>query len=134
MTHYFPVQIFYEDTDAGGIVYHANYLKYMERARTTFLANKGFSLTTLIEELGVQFVVRSIFISYAKPVRLQQNIMVVTKVVKSTKTSLTFTQNIYFDPSDEQSMICSSEVVIVCTNAQLKPCAIPPSVLREIKE
>jgi acyl-CoA thioester hydrolase len=134
MTHFYPIQIFYEDTDAGGIVYHANYLKYMERARTTFLLDKGLSLPALIDTFGIQFVVRSITINYEKPVRLQENFIVVTKIVKCNKASIVFSQNSYFDPSNEQTMICSSEVVIVCTNEQLKPCAIPEAIVKELRE
>src|SRR5579872_4994050 len=107
MTHYYPVQIFYEDTDAAGIVYHANYLKYMERARTTYLSDKGLSLVNLLKDYGIQFVVQSININYVRPVRLQENLIVVTNIVKYNKASLVFSQNSYFDPSNEQTMICS---------------------------
>jgi acyl-CoA thioester hydrolase len=134
MSHFYPLQIFYEDTDAGGIVYHANYIKFMERARTVLLQEKGLSLPALIDTFGIQFVVRAINITYERPAKLQQNIVVVTDIAKSGKASLTFKQNIYFDPSDANTMICSGEVVIVCTNLQFKPNAIPTSVLRELKE
>lgn len=130
--HHYPVDIFYEDTDAGGIVYHVNYLKFMERARTTFLREKGLSLAALIDTFGVQFVVRSIQINYEQPARLQQNIVVVTNLTKIGRATLTFTQHVYFDPQDEKTLLCTGEVVIVCTNLQFKPCAIP-AVLRELK-
>jgi len=132
MTHYYPVEIFYEDTDAAGIVYHANYLKYMERARTTFLLEKGLRLPSLLETQGIQFVVRSVTIRYEKPVRLQQRFIVATDIVKYNKASMVFSQNSYFDPSNEQTMICSGEVVIVCTNVNLKPCAIPAAIVKEL--
>mgnify|MGYP002386463008 FL=1 len=80
MSHHYPLQIFYEDTDAAGIVYHANYIKYMERARTLLLRQKGLSLAALIDTFGVQFLVRAVNISYEKPVRLQQHITVVTNL------------------------------------------------------
>ncbi|MBN9287772.1 MAG: YbgC/FadM family acyl-CoA thioesterase [Gammaproteobacteria bacterium] len=134
MSHHYPLQIFYEDTDAAGIVYHANYIKYMERARTLLLQQKGLSLAALIDTFGVQFLVRAVNISYEKPVRLQQHITVVTNLAKFGRASLTFSQNIYFDPHDMDTMICSGEVVIVCTDLQFKPCAIPATVLKELKE
>lgn len=134
LTHNYPVQIFFEDTGADGIVYHPNYLKYMERARTTFLQEKGLSLPALLDTFGIQFVVRSIQINYAKPVRLQQKLEVVTEMIECRKASLIFKQRLYFDPRDEKTLICSGDIVIACTNLQLKPCAIPAAVARELKE
>ncbi len=134
MTHLYPVQIFYEDTDAAGIVYHANYIKFFERARTTLLQQKGLSLPALIDTFGVQFVVRAVNITFERPAKLQQNIIVTTNLDKFGKASMTFKQNIYFDPSDMNTMICSGEVVVVCVNHQFKPCAIPAAVIKELKE
>lgn len=134
MSHHFPIQIFYEDTDAGGIVYHANYLKFMERARTIFLEEKGLSLPILIDTFGIQFVVQAINITYEQPVRLQQRIIMVTNVTKLGRASLTFRQAAYFNPAEDKTMICSGEAVIVCTNLQFKPCAIPQAILKELKE
>ncbi len=134
MSHIYPLQIFYEDTDAAGVVYHANYIKFMERARTTLLQEKGLSLPALIDTFGIQFVVRAVNIVYEQPARLQHNIFVVTEIVNFGKATIIFKQNIYFDPSDAKTMICSGEVVIVCVNLQFKPCAIPAAVLRELKE
>ncbi len=133
MSHHYPVHIFYEDTDAAGIVYHANYIKFMERARSTLLQQKGLSLPTLIDTFGVQFVVRAISITYERPATLQQDIIVTTDLVKCGKASMTFRQNVYFDPDDMNTMICSGEVVVVCVNKQFKPCAIPAVVVEELK-
>lgn len=133
MTHYYPIEIFYEDTDAAGVVYYANYIKYMERARTVMMREKGISLTTLLDTCGIQFVVKTVQVSYEKPARLQQNLTVATKITKYGGASLTFSQSLYFNPADEQSIICSGETVVVCTNLSMKPCAIPASVLGELK-
>lgn len=133
MMHYYPIEIFYEDTDAGGVVYHANYIKYMERARTVMLRDKGLSLTGLLDSYGIHFVVKALHISYEKPARLQQNLTVATKITKYGGASLTFSQSLYFDPADEQSIICTGEIVIVCINLSMKPCAIPAAVLGELK-
>lgn len=134
MPHHYPIQIFYEDTDAAGIVYHANYIKYMERARTTLLREKGLSLPALIDTFGIQFVVRAVNITFEKPATLQQNIIVSTDLAKFGKASMVFKQDIYFDPSDMNTMICTGEVVIVCVNKQFKPCAIPAEVIKELQE
>lgn len=133
-THYYGLQIFYEDTDAAGVVYHANYIKFMERARTTLLQEKGLSLPTLINDFSVQFLVRAVSVTYEKPARLQQNLTVATTITKYGRASLTFKQDIFFNPQNENTMICSGEVVIVCTDLQFKPCGIPAAVLRELKE
>ncbi len=133
MPHYYPVQIFYEDTDGAGIVYHANYVKYMERARTVLLEEKGFSLPGLKEHYGVQFVVKALDVRYFKPATLQQKLIVVTELSKLGRATLTFTQTLFLDPGDKKTMICSGEVVIVCTNLIFKPCVIPMAVMRELK-
>jgi acyl-CoA thioester hydrolase len=133
MSHYYEIQVFYDDTDALGIVYHANYIKFMERARTVLFQQKGLSLPALVENFGIQFLVRAVKITFEKPARLQQSLVVVTELAKQGKASLTFQQNLYFDPQDPNTMICTGEVVIVCTNLQFKPCSIPKAVLRELK-
>jgi len=133
MAHHFSLQVFYEDTDALGVVYHANYVKFMERARTVFLQEKGLSLPALIDTFGIQLLVRNLQVSYARPARLLQALTVITEVTKINKASLTFSQNLYFDPSDLNTMICSGEVVVVCTNLDFKPCAIPAAIVRELK-
>jgi len=132
VTYQYSLQIFYEDTDAGGVVYHANYVKFMERARTVLLQQKGLSFSALMDNFGVQFIVRSIMISYEQPARLQQNITVVTELTKIGRASLHFSQGIYFEPRDPKTRICTGEVVIVSTNLQFKPCAIPQRVLKEL--
>lgn len=132
MTHCYSIQIFYEDTDAAGIVYHANYLNFMERARSILFDQKGLSLTTLIDNFGVQFLVKELKITYIKPARLGQMVNVVTNIKKVGRASMVFEQKVYFDPSDPQTMICSGEVVIVCTNMQFKPCGIPAAVIGEL--
>lgn len=131
--HIYPIDIFYDDTDALGIVYHANFVKYLERARTMYLQSKGFSLVSFHEMFQKQFVVKRVDIEYFRPVRLQQRIHVSTKVSELSKATLTFDQKIYFDPSDVNTIICTGNVVIVCTNTEMKPCAIPERILRELK-
>lgn len=132
MAHQYPLAIFYEDTDAGGVVYHANYLKFMERARTTWLNDKGLSLPALIDTFGIQLVVHTAHIRYEHVARLQQQLMVVTEVAKLKRASLIFHQSIYLVP--HQVRVCFGEIMVVCTNLQFKPCAIPQPVLRELKE
>jgi len=72
----FPVKVYYEDTDAGGVVYHANYLKFMERARSELLIDKGFSVVRCEKEFGVLFVVKSMDIDFASSARLGDDLVV----------------------------------------------------------
>ena len=87
-----PIRVYYEDTDSGGIVYHANYLKYMERARTEWLRARGFDQGRLKQELGVIFVVRSLQIEYEKPAQIDDKLQVVTQVAAQRRASLLFHQ------------------------------------------
>lgn len=130
--HIYPIDIFYDDTDALGIVYHANFIKYMERARTMLFKEKNMSLATVTEAHQILFVVKRIEIEYLKPVKLLQKIHVLSEVSDLSRASLTFNQRICFDPTNMDTIICSGKVVIVCTNKELKPCPIPEKIVREL--
>jgi acyl-CoA thioester hydrolase len=75
---HFPIRVYYEDTDAGGIVYHAGYLKFAERARTEFMRSLGWAHDRLVSELGVIWVVRRLLIDYRRPARLDDSLRVAT--------------------------------------------------------
>lgn len=132
MMHIYPIDIFYDDTDALGIVYHANFIKYMERARTVLFQSRNMSLSAVLEEFNILLVVKRIEVEYIRPVKLSQKIHVLTKISDLGKASLTFDQKIYFDPDNMDTIICSGKAVIVCTNKELKPCPIPERILREL--
>ena len=83
-----PVRVYYEDTDAGGVVFYANYLKFFERARTEMLRSAGFEQDRLLSEESVIFVVRSISVDYLKPARFNEQIEVSAKIIESKKASL----------------------------------------------
>lgn len=92
----FPVRVYWEDTDAGGIVYHANYLKFMERARSDLLRQLGFGQDAQRDrEDGVLFVVASLSINYHRGAKLDDDLEVVTRLEKLGRASLIFEQNIY---------------------------------------
>ena len=120
-----PVRVYYEDTDSGGVVYHANYLKFMERARTEFLRTLGFGQAELRERLGVLFVVRSLALQYRRPARFDDAIEVVTRLVELRRSLMKFEQKIY--RGDE--VLIDATVDIVCIDAeQFRPTAIPAVV------
>lgn len=128
-----PVRIFYEDTDATGIVYHANYIKFMERGRSLFLLERGIDLNWLRSKAEIQFLVKSIQVEYLQSARLLQEVTVLTHVEEFKKASLRLKQAIYFDPSDPKTMLCRAEVLIVCTRLDGKPCAIPEIIIKGLK-
>ena len=129
----FPVRIYYEDTDAGGVVYYANYLKFLERCRTEWLRGMGYEQAVMLRDSGIVFVVRSVTIDYLKPARLDDLLMVSLEVERVTRSQIFFTQHIRRTNPDAASgwdELVSARVQIVCVNAaQMKIVSIP-SVLR----
>jgi len=115
-------RVYFEDTDSGGVVYHANYLKFMERARTEWLRSLGLNQIKLKQEDKVMFIVRKIDIQYKIPARFNDELLIQTDCVKTTDYSIILKQNILRD----QQIITEGKVEIVCINADLfKPVRIP---------
>jgi len=124
-----PIRVYYEDTDAGGVVYYANYLKFFERARTEMLRSLGFEQDELIAGQGVIFVVRSVKVDYLKPVRFNEQIIASAEVILRKKTSFVFAQEITRD--DE--LLSKGEIGIVCVDAEsMRPKAIPSAILEKL--
>ena len=115
-------RVYFEDTDSGGVVYHANYLKFMERARTEWLRKLGLNQIKLKQENKVMFVVRKIDIQYKIPARFNDELLIQTDCVKTTDYSIMLEQNILRD----KQTITEGSVEIVCINSDLfKPVRIP---------
>jgi acyl-CoA thioester hydrolase len=124
-----PIRVYYEDTDAGGVVFYANYLKFFERARTEMLRHLGFEQDQLIEIQNLIFVVRSVKVDYLKPARFNDLIDVTSAVIEKKKTSLIFKQSIL----REDILLCDAEIRIACLDAQtMKPKPIPTEILEKI--
>jgi acyl-CoA thioester hydrolase len=122
----FNYRIYYEDTDAGGVVYYANYLKFFERARTDFLRNIGISQAILAQIENIIFVVKRCTIEYHHPARLDDEINVSVKIKEIHKVSLTMTQEI----TKSAQLIAQLEVQIVCLNQQnFKPTRLPQKLI-----
>lgn len=119
----FPIHVYTEDTDFGGVVYHANHVKFMERARTTWASELGLPLIELAKQ-NIFFIVRHLTIEYLSPARLNDSLEVVTTIAKMGRTSVTFQQNIRFAAEPER-YISKGEVTLVCINNQMKPIALP---------
>ncbi len=123
-------RVYFEDTDAGGIVYHANYLKYMERARTDWIRNIGVSQQNLLEQ-SVAFVVKDITLSYKKSAKLDEMLTITCHPLKVGNVSVAIEQQIY-NKNDE--ILVSGLVKIACVDPKLqKPVKIPSSILREMR-
>lgn len=114
------VKIYYEDTDAGGIVYHANYLKYLERGRTEFLAEKGINIAEYHKK-GILFVVSHIDISYKKPAFLGDVLEVYTEIAELKKVTMVIKNQI----KRGEELICEAFVTIACLNEKLRPRRLP---------
>lgn len=128
---FWPVRVYYEDTDAGGVVYYANYLRFFERARTERLRAIGFEQDVLRERSGVLFAVRTVQAEYLKPARFNDALRVSAEVSELRRASLSFNQQIL--RGDE--LLCEARVRIVClTDGALKPTAIPDDLMQRIKD
>jgi acyl-CoA thioester hydrolase len=111
----FSYRIYYEDTDAGGVVYYANYLKFFERARTDFLRELGINQSQLLQEQSVCFVVRKCEIEYISPAKLDDMILVDVEIVNVSATTITMNQKIHRD----NKMLSSLKVEIVCVDSKI---------------
>ncbi len=114
-------RIYYEDTDAGGVVYYANYLKFLERARSEAIYSLGLSNKELLEKDGVTIIVKACNIEYKKPARFEDEIEVITKVKEVKNSSFTMKQII----KKKSVIITDAEVLLVTINNQGKPVRIP---------
>lgn len=128
MSFQFPVRIYYEDTDAGGVVYHANYLNFYERCRTEYLRDLGFDQDELLKD-NIAFVVRRCEIDYLLPARFNDLLNVTVTVIGNRRTSVTFEQKVF---SQTGKLLSTAVVVVVCVAIdQMKPTAIPQHILKE---
>ncbi|MCG7898471.1 MAG: tol-pal system-associated acyl-CoA thioesterase [Candidatus Thiodiazotropha lotti] len=128
-----PVRVYYEDTDAGGVVYYANYLKFMERARTEWLRSKGFEQDELLQKDGIIFAVRHVDVGYHHPARFNDALEVSATVSRKGRASLTFYQEVV--RAQDTHLLCQGEIKIACVNMKtMRPTPIPKHILLEIAD
>ena len=120
----FKTKVYYEDTDSGGVVYYANYLKFIERARTNLIQELGFSLKSLSEQYDCHFVVKNIKCNYIQSAKLEDELIIQTKFIDIKKASFELEQNIY----KRDRVIFESKVLMVNINLSGKPIKIPDSL------
>ena len=119
MSHAMDVKIYYEDTDCGGVVYYANYLRYMERARTEYLAARGYSVKTLMDQ-GTIFMVFRVEIDYKSPARYGDTIDIETWVSDVTRATMIFEHVMREKTSRRVFVECRAKLVSVDANARPK--------------
>jgi acyl-CoA thioester hydrolase len=124
------VRVYYEDTDAGGVVYYANYLKFMERARTEWLRALGFEQTALAEDHGIVFVVRSMMIDYLKPARFGDKVQVSVELARVGAGQIDLVQQVR--RGDE--LLATAAVKIACVGLRtMRPTRIPQPLATRIR-
>jgi len=130
-----PIRVYHEDTDAGGVVYYANYLKYIERARTEFLRAAGFDQTELGRTTGIQFVVRSAVLDFKTPARLDDQLDATCEVANCARVSLLFKQRITRRTKQAlPALLCAATIKIACVSTDtFRPSAIPDGLIDAIK-
>ena len=124
----FKTKVYYEDTDSGGVVYYANYLKFIERARTNLIQQLGFSLKSLSENYDSHFVVKNIYCNYIQSAKLEDELSIQTQFLEIKKASFKLEQIIY----REEKAIFESEVLMVNINSNGKPLKIPDLLISKI--
>ena len=127
------MRVYYEDTDSGGVVYYANYLKFMERARTEMLRSFGFEQDQLKQEQGLIFAVHSVSVKYEKPAVFNDELMIKTRLSTLRRASLGFTQVI--QRQSDQLQLCTASIVVACLDAEkFSARAMPGDILAKIKQ
>lgn len=139
-----PVRVYYEDTDAGGVVYYANYLKFFERCRTEWIRSLGYGQSELAMAFGVVFVVRKVSTDYLRPARMDDALTVDLNVTHLGRASLTVHQRVLriapgaesgAEPNADAEVLVSGEIQIACVRADtFRPSPIPSILLPKLQE
>ncbi|MFT6918411.1 MAG: acyl-CoA thioester hydrolase [Cognaticolwellia sp.] len=131
-SHQHTVRVYYEDTDAGGIVYYANYLKFFERARTEWLRELGINQSIFLEQ-NIGFVVTKVAMDNKASAKLDDLLTITTTISRLKSASLVFSQQLV---NQNPITLCTAEIKVACVNLALakpKPCTIPKSILGALK-
>ena len=123
------LKVYYEDTDSGGVVYYANYLKFLERARTEALFSIGFSNKKILDTFETLIIVKSCNIEYKKSAYLEDNLQIKSFVESKSKTSFIMSQSIFKD----EELIVEAKIHLVFINEKFKPIKIPEKILSDFK-
>lgn len=128
VTHDFPIRVYYEDTDAGGIVYHASYLRFAERARTEMLRDNGFEHVQFLKDTGIAFAVRHMDIDYQRPALLDDLLSIETQLTHLGNARMDMTQVI----RKNEQVLVSITLTLVCMSVETKKAARIPEECRAV--
>ena len=124
-----PIRVYYEDTDSGGVVYHSNYLNFMERARTEWLRSLGFEQDELITNHQCIFAVHSLQVSFRRPARFNDALIISSTISNVSGASFEFDQKVFRD----NELLCEATVKVACLDSnRFRPKSIPSFILMEI--
>jgi len=127
-----PARVYWEDTDGGGVVYYANYLRFLERSRTEWLRSLGYSQQELAREPGMLFVVVSITVDYRRPARLDDELIITCEPRADGMVAIRFTQEV-LRGADEEAL-AAAQVRVACVDAQtMRPRKLPEPLLNALK-
>jgi len=125
-----PVRVYYEDTDSGGVVYHSQYLNFMERARTEWLRSLGFEQNELIEQHHCIFAVHSLNMNFKRPAHFNDALLVQSEILKVAGASIQFDQKVLRDGE----LLCKAEVKVACLNSNgFRPMSIPSFMITRMQ-
>lgn len=128
--HYLQVRVYFEDTDLAGVVYHANYLKYAERARSEWLRSLGIPVAKINEELGLVPLVRRLSVDYRRPARMDDLLVVHTEVIGFTRVCITLAQSIFRECDEE--LLCTLKVDVLWVSSTGRPQRLPHMLVSKI--
>jgi acyl-CoA thioester hydrolase len=127
---YWPIRVYYENTDAGGVVYHSDYLKFFERARTEWLRSLGFEQPELRSSDGVIFVVRSMRIKYVQPARFNESLQVASRLVELGRSRFVFEQALMRG----EELLTQAQVEVACVaDPDFRPTALPSKIRQQFE-
>ena len=135
-TFILPIRVYYEDTDAGGVVYHSNYISFFERARTEWMRQLGYELDELAREEQLVFVVRALSCEYLLPAKFNDELFVSAEILELGKTSIQFKQKIMRAPKKAArcEVLTKGIVTVVAVDSiKFKPKRLPKNIMESIK-
>jgi acyl-CoA thioester hydrolase len=125
--------VYYDDTDGGGVVYHANYLNYMDHARSDFLKQQGFELQALLRDYKIFFAVTQADLRYLRPARLSDELEVTATLANLSAVSMSFKQHVMRVEGARRDLLLEASVTVVCLNSdQFKPVKIPKPIREKL--
>ena len=128
MEHEFHTRVYYEDTDLAGIVYYANYLKFIERARSTMVREAGIDQNAMKDGEGLVFAVRHVDATYLKPAKMDDELRIATKLQQSSGAKLLFEQDVFRG----KELLFSSKITVICMNAAGRVIRLPAEIRAQL--